>query len=217
MGTGGKAFGPLAWLRLPHGLTGVTPPQSGWRWQGLQGQRVRRQQRSLSLPAGKRLALVKSRIGCCLAATVPTTIPYHPHGEENPATTLLQGGGMRAPPRVSVCPHLALLVPLLSQFPAGKWKVQEVEGQSPGGDVVALGQPEWSGLPPGGGGLAMREPGGGQQEHVHLPFGIPGAPASPASLGGATAVPGSPFPRNRWRGCPFFQSSSSWQPPGCQG
>lgn len=33
MVAGGKAFGPLAWLRLPPGLTGVTPPQSGWRWQ----------------------------------------------------------------------------------------------------------------------------------------------------------------------------------------
>lgn len=75
MVAGGKAFGSLAWLRLPPGMTGVTPPQSGWRWQGLRGQRARRQQRGLSLLAGKRLALVKSRIGCCPAATVPTIIP----------------------------------------------------------------------------------------------------------------------------------------------
>lgn len=151
MGTGGNAFGPLAWLRLPRGLTGFTPPQSGWRWQGLQGQRARRQQRGLSLLAGKRLALVKSRIGCCLETTVPTTIPYHPHGEEPPATTLLQAGGRQASGPL----HGSALVPIwlcwslwFPSFQLGSGRSRRLRVRAQEGDVVALGQPEWSRRPP---------------------------------------------------------------------
>ena len=73
MGACGKAFG------LIHRWA-VTPPEdqlgslrpSDQSWQGVQGQSARSQQRGLFLLAGKRLALVKTRMGCCLAAVVPT-------------------------------------------------------------------------------------------------------------------------------------------------
>lgn len=180
----------------------------------MQGQSARRQQRGLSLLAGKRLALVKSRIGCCLAATVPTTIPVSPTWEriwkQTPCSREGEAG-TSVPPQVGLGPYLALLLPLLSQFPAGKREIQQVEGQSPGGGCGCSGTTSVERAPS----LRRRlaEGPGGKIVYT-LPFGIPGAWVSP---GGTRAIPGSPFPRNGWRGCPFLQSSSSWQPPGCQG
>ena len=124
--------------------------------------------------------------------------------------------------------HKSALVPIrlcwsprLSQFLAGEWGAgsRRLRVRAWEGDVVALGQPEWSRLPPGGGGLAMGEPGGGGgggngKILCTLPVEIHRALAG---RGGVRAVRGSPFPRNGWRGCFFLQSSSSWQPPGCQG
>lgn len=40
---------------------------------------------------------------------------------------------MSAPPQISLGPYLTWLLPQYFQFPAGKWEIQEVEGQSPGG------------------------------------------------------------------------------------
>lgn len=90
-----------------------------------------------SLLAGKRLALVKSGMGCCPASIVPTPTLVSPAwGAETPATTLLQGGGGRHDKGPSIgqpWSQSGYVAPPPFQFPAGKWEVQEEEGQSPRG------------------------------------------------------------------------------------
>lgn len=70
----GRRLGSKLGCDFPEDQLGSLRP-SDWRWQGVQGQSAWSQQRGLSLLAGQRLALVKSGMGCCLAAIVPTPTP----------------------------------------------------------------------------------------------------------------------------------------------
>lgn len=100
----------------------------------MRGHSAQRQQRGLSLLAGKRLALV----GCCLAATVPTlSFHHHPHAGETPEPTLLCGGEGRCEGAAPWSPWspAGLCAPHAPGFQLGRGRRREGDAGCQGGGV----------------------------------------------------------------------------------